>query len=241
MRDPAVTQQRLGRPARRNEPQRRPRRPHAEDGGENGPEHYATFVHVAACTPAFVVRRRLPGCPRLRSPPIRMPFRAMTGRRESPSCSTSFILTPTWCTSLGTTGGRREASQPRKAETADDLAAAAKRLALMESLPEVKETGLFDTTRFGEGTYGGPEDQERLNKIRAALWPDKKAPPDLSERNDALSLDTLLKCGRDHFVTTDKRILEASDRLNVLRIHVLTPSEAATLARSICATKAGSG
>ncbi len=133
-----------------------------------------------------------------------------------------------------TTGGRREAS------TGKDPAAAAKRLALMGTLPEVIETGLYGVTRSGEGVYGGPDDQERMDKLQAALWPDKKAAPDLSEANDALSLATHLKYRRDHFVTTDKQIHECSGRLKVLGIHVLTPSQAATLARSICEANAES-
>ncbi len=133
-----------------------------------------------------------------------------------------------------TTGGRREAS------TGKDPAAAAKRLALMETLPEVTETGLWGVSRWGEFTWGGPEDQERMDKVQAALWPDKKAPPDLSEANDALNLATHLKYQRDHFVTTDKQVHKASDKLKVLGIHVVTPSQAATLARSICEAKAES-
>jgi hypothetical protein len=133
-----------------------------------------------------------------------------------------------------TSGGRREAS------TGKDAVAAAKRLALMETLPEVTETGLSGVTRYDEGIYGGPEDQERLDTVRAALWPDKKAAPDLSEANDALNLATHLKYRRDYFVTTDKQIHRASDRLNGLGINVVTPGQAAASARSLCETKAES-
>jgi hypothetical protein len=129
-----------------------------------------------------------------------------------------------------TTGGRREASAGK------EPVAAAKRLALMETLPEVTETGLWGVSRWGESTWGRPEDQESMDKIRAVLWPDKKAAPDLSEANDALNLATHLKYRRDYFVTTDKTIHRASDGLKALGIHVVRPGEAAALARSFCET-----
>jgi hypothetical protein len=118
-----------------------------------------------------------------------------------------------------------------------DPSSAAKRLALMETLPEVTETGVWDVSRWGEFTWGGPEDENRMNRIQAALWPDKNARPDLSETNDAMHLATHLKYQRDHFVTTDKRILEAGHRLSGLGINVLNPAHAAALARSICEAK----
>jgi hypothetical protein len=91
--------------------------------------------------------------------------------------------------------------------------------------------------RCWSGTADCPKTRRGWTK---SIWPDKKAPPDLSEANDALNLATHLKYQRDHFVTTDKQVHKASDKLKVLGIHVVTPSQAATLARSICEAKAES-
>jgi hypothetical protein len=55
----------------------------------------------------------------------------------------------------------------------------------------------------------------------------------VSEANDVLNLATHLKNKRDYFVTTDKKILDASDRLKALGIHVVTPDDAAALARAL--------
>jgi hypothetical protein len=133
-----------------------------------------------------------------------------------------------------TSGALREASAGKDSELA------AIRLALMDTLPEITESGLYGITRYGEGTYAGPEDQETFERILAAVWPNKRVRPDKSEANDVLNLATHLKYKRDHFVTTDTDIINASVLLKGLGIDVVTPSQAAALARSLCQTKAES-
>lgn len=126
-----------------------------------------------------------------------------------------------------TTGARREASAGKDP-------AAATRLALMNSLPEITETAVYGVSRYGEAVYAGPGEQEDLDNIRAALWPHKRANPDLSDANDALHLATHLKYRRDYFVTTDGAIHGASTKLAQLGIRVVTPSEAVALALAAC-------
>ena len=101
----------------------------------------------------------------------------------------------------------------------------------METLPEITESGVFDISSYGEAVYAAPEEQHQLDRIHAALWPDKTR-PDVSEANDALHLATHLKYKRDYFVTTDGRIHKAIAGLERLGIRVLDPRQAADLARA---------
>jgi hypothetical protein len=126
-----------------------------------------------------------------------------------------------------TTGARREASQgPNREE-------AARRVVLIEQVPEVIEAGVYGVSRYGEATYAGPADQVGFAAIREALWPGRPAARGWSDTNDAIHLATHLRAKRDYFVTTDARILRAKVRLRDLGIYVVEPAEALWLARAL--------
>jgi hypothetical protein len=127
-----------------------------------------------------------------------------------------------------TTGASREAG------AGTDRKAAHRRQALLQEVLEIAETGVYGVSEYGKAEYGTKDQQGTFEAIQTALWPSRTATPDRSDTNDAMHLATHLKSDRDHFVTTDRRVLAARDGLRSLGIDVLDPTQALKQARSLC-------
>jgi hypothetical protein len=128
-------------------------------------------------------------------------------------------------------GALREGSRP----AGDPRAAERSRLAL--TVPALIEAFTLDGSELGSvGSHlterdGNPD----INAISRALWGRPVAElSDRSELEEIVHLHTLLRHGRDVFVSTDRRMLDCANELEQLGTRVRRPEDALSEARIAC-------
>jgi len=82
---------------------------------------------------------------------------------------------------------------------------------------------VYDNSRYDHATYGGTSN---FKDILIIIFPETKGcPPTKQQLRDAMHVATHKKYGRDYFVTKDKAILRAKEKLEKIGIKVLHPHE----------------
>ena len=82
---------------------------------------------------------------------------------------------------------------------------------------------VYDNSRYDHATYGGISN---FKDILSIIFPETKGCSATKQQiRDAMHVATHKKHGRDYFVTKDKAILRAKEKLEKIGIKVLDPHE----------------
>ena len=91
-----------------------------------------------------------------------------------------------------------------------------------ESKEDIGEA-VYDNSRYDHATYGGTSNYQDILSI---IFPETKGcSPTRQQIRDAMHVATHKKYGRDYFVTKDKAILRAKEKLEKIGIKVVHPHE----------------